>query len=136
MSDAAFSSALSGLSPEKRAMLAELLRPAPEAIAVIGMACRFPGAANSPAEFWRLLAEGRDAITEVPAGRWPVDAGFDPGPAAPGAANTRLGGFIEQTDQFDAAFFGVTPRPTDLVGAAVVVLACLGHQYGQRRERG
>ncbi len=110
MSDSGFVNALTNLSPEKRALLAEMLRPAPEPIAIIGMACRFPGGANSPEQFWRILAEGRDAVTEVPADRWPVEAYYDPNPAAPGKTTSRHGAFIDQVDQFDAAFFGIAPR--------------------------
>ncbi|MGC7102890.1 beta-ketoacyl synthase N-terminal-like domain-containing protein, partial [Amycolatopsis lurida] len=70
-------------------------------IAVIGLACRLPGAA-SPAGFWRLLRDGADAITEVPDGRWP-------GRAEPADSLPR-GGFLDQVDGFDAAFFGVSPH--------------------------
>src|SRR5262249_28239678 len=57
---------------------------AASAIAIVGMACRFPGDAVDLDAFWQLLREGRSAIGEVPAGRWPVDELFDPDPAAPG----------------------------------------------------
>ena len=80
-----------------------------ESVAIVGMACRFPGAPNLEA-FWRLLADGVDAITEVPPDRWDVDALFDPDPAAPGKIITRWGGFLPDVDRFDAAFFGISPR--------------------------
>jgi acyl transferase domain-containing protein/acyl carrier protein len=80
-----------------------------EAIAVVGMACRFPRASD-PRAFWRLLCEGRDAITEVPKDRWDVDALFDADPTVPGKLSTRWGGFLEQIDRFDPLFFGITPR--------------------------
>ena len=83
--------------------------PCDEPIAVIGLACRFPGAPDAPA-YWRLLRDGRDAVGEVPADRFDVGAVFDPDPAAPGKAVTRRGGFLEGVDRFDAAFFGVSPR--------------------------
>lgn len=76
-----------------------------EPIAVIGLGCRFPGAPD-PDAYWRLLASGTDAISEVPADRWPVDALYDPSPAAPGKTSTRWGGFLRDVDQFDADFFG------------------------------
>jgi myxalamid-type polyketide synthase MxaD len=110
MSESAFVKALANLSPEKRAVLAEMLRAAPEPIAIIGMACRFPGAANDPEQFWKLLAQGRDAVTEVPADRWPVDANDGANGPANGSATSRHGAFIDQIDQFDAAFFGIAPR--------------------------
>src|SRR6185436_17805334 len=57
---------------------------ADDAIAIVGMGCRFPGGANSPDGFWELLRSSRDAIREVPADRWDVNAYFDPNPDAPG----------------------------------------------------
>ena len=108
-----------GLSLEKRALLAlhqmqaqiealEQERHAP--IAIVGMSCRFPGGANSPEEFWRILSSGTDAITEVPADRWNIDAVYDPNPETPDKTTSRWGGFIDQVDGFDAAFFGISPR--------------------------
>lgn len=109
---------ISRLSPKRLALLALDLqtkleaaeRQKPEPIAIIGMACRFPGGANSPAEFWQLLTEGRDAITEIPPSRWPVEAYYDPDPDAPGKITTRWGGFIDDFDRFDPQFFGISPR--------------------------
>lgn len=80
-----------------------------EPIAIIGVGCRFPGAKN-PEAFWQLLCNGVDAITEVPADRWDIDALYDPNPGSSGKMNTRWGGFLEQVDQFDAQFFGIAPR--------------------------
>ena len=80
-----------------------------EPIAIVGLACRFPGA-DGPDAFWRLLCDGVDAIGEVPADRWPADALYDPDPAAPGRMATRWGGFLDAVDQFDAGFFGLSPR--------------------------
>ena len=77
------------LSPKRLALLAlelhEQLDAATrrEPIAVIGMGCRFPGGADSPDAFWQLLREGRDAIREVPADRWDIDAYFDADPDTP-----------------------------------------------------
>jgi acyl transferase domain-containing protein/acyl carrier protein len=79
-------------------------------IAVIGMGCRLPGGVTSPEEYWSLLSQGRDAITEIPADRWDVDAYYDPDPDAPGKIATRWGGFIDHIDRFDAEFFGIAPR--------------------------
>src|SRR5215472_16675094 len=74
-------------------------------IAIIGIGCRFPGAAN-PQTFWQLLRGGIDAITEVPRDRWDVDAFYDPDPAKPGKMSTRWGGFLDQVDYFEPHFFG------------------------------
>ncbi|WP_346429484.1 SDR family NAD(P)-dependent oxidoreductase [Streptomyces sp. WAC 01438] len=81
--------------------------PSQDAIAVIGYSCRLPGAPD-PDAFWRLLLDGRHAITEAPADRWTA-AQLDAA-ATPHAASARWGGFIEHPDAFDAAFFGVSPR--------------------------
>jgi len=81
-----------------------------EPIAIVGMACRFPGGATSPAAFWEMLCDGRDAIVPVPKDRWDGGALYDPDPSAPGKMNSRWGGFIDGADRFDAEFFGVPAR--------------------------
>jgi len=85
----------------------EHARTAP--VAVVGMACRFPGA-DSPAAFWDMLRRGEDAITEVPRDRWDIDAYYDPDPDAPGKMYTKWGGFLKEIDTFSSAFFGISPR--------------------------
>jgi len=80
-----------------------------DAVAVIGLACRFPGAPDADA-FWRLLVEGREAITPMPAERFDAVAFNDSQPGAPGMVATRLGGFLPDVDRFDAGFFGISPR--------------------------
>ena len=104
------------LSPKRLALLALELQEQLDAatrrepLAVIGIGCRFPGGADSPAAFWQLLSEGRDAIRTVPPDRWDADAWFDPDPDAPGRMSVRQGGFLDAVDGFDAAFFGIAPR--------------------------
>ncbi|MDM8557193.1 type I polyketide synthase [Candidatus Parabeggiatoa sp. HSG14] len=83
-----------------------------EPIAIIGMSGRFPGA-NDINEFWQLLREGCDAITEVPISRWEMNDFYDPNSDTPGKMNTRWGGFLEQVTDFDAAFFGISPKEAD-----------------------
>jgi myxalamid-type polyketide synthase MxaE and MxaD len=80
-----------------------------EPIAIIGMGCRYPGAAGVH-EFWRLLMEGRDAIVEVPRERWNLDEVYDPDPAIPGKMTSRMAGMLPRLEEFDADFFGITPR--------------------------
>ncbi|MFE0254221.1 SDR family NAD(P)-dependent oxidoreductase [Streptomyces sp. NPDC059010] len=79
-------------------------------IAIISMACRFPGGADDPEALWRLLAAGEDAITEAPAGRWDTQGLHDPDPDATGKAYSLHGGYLTGIDRFDAAFFGISPR--------------------------
>ena len=83
-------------------------------IAIVGMACRFPCADNVEA-YWRLISEGRDAISEVPPERWDVDSYYDPKPGIPGKMSTRWGGFLRDIDRFDAALFKISPREAQWV---------------------
>ncbi|MFI4955158.1 MAG: beta-ketoacyl synthase N-terminal-like domain-containing protein, partial [Gammaproteobacteria bacterium] len=85
-----------------------------EDIAIIGQACRFPGGANSPEEFWQLLTQGFDSSIEVPKTRWDIDAYYDPNPDAAGKIITRKGSFINvPIDEFDAEFFNISPREAE-----------------------
>ncbi len=81
-----------------------------EPIAVVGLGCRFPGNADGPEAFWRLLSQGADAVREVPPERWNIDDYYDADIAAPGKMNTRCGGFLDRVAEFDAEFFGISPR--------------------------
>jgi acyl-CoA synthetase (AMP-forming)/AMP-acid ligase II/NADPH:quinone reductase-like Zn-dependent oxidoreductase/3-oxoacyl-(acyl-carrier-protein) synthase len=82
--------------------------PGDEPIAVVGIGCRLPGGASSPAAYWQLLWAGTDAIREVPAERWrPEDVHARAGDVS-GLVASRWGGFLDQIDGFDAAFFGIT----------------------------
>ena len=81
-----------------------------EPIAVIGVGCRFPGASMGPQAFWEFLTRREDAISQVPASRWDVDAYYDPDPDATNRMNSRYGAFVDEVDRFDAAFFGISPR--------------------------
>jgi 3-oxoacyl-[acyl-carrier-protein] synthase II len=107
------------LSPTKRALIAlkqmqakleAMERAKNEAIAIIGIGCRFPGGADNPEAFWRLLREGVDAITEVPQERWDINGYYDANPATPGKMCTRYGGFVPHLQEFDAQFFRIAPR--------------------------
>ena len=84
--------------------------PADESIAIVAMACRLPGGVNNPDDLWRLVADGRDAVHPFPAGRWDVDALYDPDPDAPGKSYAREGGFVDDIESFDPGFFGITPK--------------------------
>nr|QEO74253.1 Beta-ketoacyl synthase [uncultured bacterium] len=103
------SNRLESVLDQALAKLEAVHRAKSEPIAVIGLGCRFPGA-DGPDAYWRLLREGVDAITEVPAGRWDIDAHFDPDPTCAGKMYVRRGGFLSQVDGFDAGFFEISPR--------------------------
>jgi acyl transferase domain-containing protein/NADPH:quinone reductase-like Zn-dependent oxidoreductase/acyl carrier protein len=91
-----------------RAELTAIEEQQNEPIAIIGMACRFPGA-NNPEEFWQLLQNGINAVTEIPQ-RWDISTYYDTNPDVPGKMYTRHGYFINKVDKFDARFFGISPR--------------------------
>src|SRR6266545_6549259 len=78
-------------------------------IAIVGMACRFPGAASVPA-FWKLLREGRCALRTLPPGRWDEEVIYDPDPMAPGRSSAHTAGYLESIDEFEPSFFGISPR--------------------------
>ncbi len=131
-----------------------------ESIAVVGISCRLPGAPG-PSALWRLLADGEDAIVEMPSERHEM-AGLAPDAAADQPPGSRLGGFLEDVDRFDAAFFGIGPReaaamdprqrlvlelgwealedagvrPSDVGGAPVgVFLGAIADDYSQIADR-
>ena len=115
---------MTSATPDRRAIITEALHKIDELsarlevaekrdtepVAVVGVGCRFPGDVVGPGSFWRLLVNGEDAISEVPADRWDADAFYDPDPAAPGRMTTKWGGFVSDVAGFDADFFAISPR--------------------------
>jgi thioester reductase-like protein len=99
-------------APSEAPMLAPVLAAGPEddAIAIIGMGCRYPGGAREAGALWRLLCDEVDVIGEIPKDRWDIDAVHDADRTAPGRMYARGGGFLEHADRFDAAFFNISPR--------------------------
>jgi len=81
-----------------------------EPIAIVGMACRFPGGVNSPEDFWQLLIDEKDGITDVPKERWDIDKYHGDGAQGDAKVTSRRGGFIDDVDLFDANFFGLSPK--------------------------
>ncbi|MBP9111831.1 MAG: type I polyketide synthase [Polyangiaceae bacterium] len=96
-------------------------------VSVLGLACRFPGAANVD-EFWKLILEKRSSITEVPSERWNIDVYYDPDPSKPGRMATRFGGFLPNVDQFDASFFGLSVREANFLDPQQRILLELAWQ--------
>nr|ACO94500.1 polyketide synthase type I [Streptomyces sp. MP39-85] len=94
-----------------RRRVAELEQRDQEPIAIVSMACRYPGGVNSPEDLWRLVDDGVDAVSEFPEDRgWGVENIYDPELGKPGKTASRMGGFLYDAPDFDAEFFGISPR--------------------------
>ncbi|MEU9993687.1 type I polyketide synthase, partial [Streptomyces sp. NPDC048045] len=95
---------------DARARLRKVQERAAEPVAIVGMACRFPGGAATPEGFWELLASGGDAVGGFPTDRgWDLDI-YDPDRESEGTSYTRSGAFLQGAAEFDAGFFGISPR--------------------------
>ncbi|WP_327174176.1 SDR family NAD(P)-dependent oxidoreductase [Streptomyces sp. NBC_01335] len=82
-----------------------------EPVAIVGMACHFPGGIDSPEDLWRLVSEGGDVVGDFPDNRgWDTSALFDADPDRPGTSSTRRGAFLASPGDFDTDFFGISPR--------------------------
>ncbi|EUC43582.1 hypothetical protein COCMIDRAFT_7015 [Bipolaris oryzae ATCC 44560] len=118
------------------------ISPDNEDIAIVSMACRLPGQIASPEEYWDLLENGADVIIDVPKDRWDADALYDPNPGTPGKSYCRRGGFMSSIDEFDASFFGISPkeaRAMDPAQRIVLETCCEGFEragYTDRQLRG
>ena len=86
----------------------------PEPLAIVGIGCRFPGGANDPDAFWRLLENRIDAIVDIPPDRWDLRRFYDPDPARPGKSYVCQAGFLQEDPfLFDPTFFGISPREAE-----------------------
>ncbi len=97
-------SGVSQLSPN------DLVSQLREPIAIIGIGCRFPGEVYAPAQFWALLCDGVDTISEIPSDRWSIDAYYHHNSPAQGRSCSKWGGFLSGVDRFDPEVFGISPR--------------------------
>ncbi|MFE9324528.1 type I polyketide synthase [Nocardia sp. NPDC052278] len=96
---------------ETKQQLRALTDRSREPIAIVGMACRYPGGVRSAEDLWRMTADGVDAIGDYPTDRgWDLERLFNLDPDVPNAIYTRDGGFLDAIGEFDAAFFGIGPR--------------------------
>ena len=109
---------IAAMSPKRVALLAYELQAELESIkyeqqepiAVVGIGCRFPGNVHTPEQFWDILVNGVETVSDIPADRWDVDAFFTPHSEQKDKMYTRQGAFLTSVDQFDSTFFGISPR--------------------------
>ncbi|NUH44384.1 polyketide synthase docking domain-containing protein, partial [Streptomyces samsunensis] len=100
-----------GEAQRSRQRVLELEAEKSQPVAIVGMACRFPGDVGSPQDLWRLVSEGREGLSGFPEGRgWDVEGLFDADPSRAGKSYTDRGGFLHGAGLFDAGFFGISPR--------------------------
>ncbi|WP_162149758.1 non-ribosomal peptide synthetase/type I polyketide synthase [Chania multitudinisentens] len=115
--------AQTALDVESRAVIAKLRsNVVDEPIAIVGMACRFPGGADTPAAYWELLSQGRDPIEHIPVSRWK----HDPQRFVP--ITSSEGGFLQNIDQFDPLFFGISPKEAESLDPQQRLLLELCHE--------
>jgi acyl transferase domain-containing protein/acyl carrier protein len=139
----ALTDALLGSEPRREPARAERrleVTPATP-IAIVGVACRFPGDVRSPGQLWDLLRQSRDAIVDLPPRDWPASL-VDSDPDAPGKASTLAGGYLSDVRRFDPEFFGITPREARnmdpqqrlLLEVSWEAIECSGHAPQELRD--
>ena len=121
-------SRISGMTSEQRSALAGEFDKASrisvaEPVAVVGIGCRFPGEVVGPESFWRLMVDGVDAISEIPADRWDADAFYDPDPLTPGADDHQMGRLLSGTSPVSTPSSSVSRRAKPPHGSAAAAAA-------------
>ena len=111
-------SRVSAMNADQRGALSEQFDKASriasaEPVAVVGIGCRFPSGVVGPEAYWNFLANGTDAISEIPPDRWNADEYYDPDQFAPGRMSSKWGGFLPDVAGFDADYFGISPREAE-----------------------
>ncbi|MDH6614578.1 phthiocerol/phenolphthiocerol synthesis type-I polyketide synthase A [Streptomyces sp. SAI-135] len=113
---------LCGTPPETLPPVGATAVPAAEPVAVIGLGCRLPGGVHGPADYWRLLTDGVDAVRRVPEDRWRDFTAFPPEDAP------RYGGYLDDIAGFDADFFRITPREAAVMDPQQRILLEVVHE--------
>ncbi|MEO3763955.1 SDR family NAD(P)-dependent oxidoreductase, partial [Streptomyces sp. B5E4] len=100
---------LTGAAPQRPTATVRTVEDEP--VAIVGMACRFPGEVRSPEDLWKLLLDGGDAVGDLPVNRgWDVESLYHPDPDHPGTSYVRKGAFLHEAADFDAELFHMSPR--------------------------
>ncbi|MEM6677345.1 MAG: polyketide synthase, partial [Pseudomonadota bacterium] len=102
-----------------------------DAIAIVGIGCRFPGGSLSPSTFWDFLMRRGSGICEIPSDRWSLEAFHDDDPTALGKARTRWGGFLNDIRGFDPSFFRLSPREANTMDPQQRMLLMLAYEAAQ-----
>lgn len=100
--------------------------PKTTTVAIVGLACRFPGPCTGVPAFWAALAAKVDCLREVPLQRWDVDQWWDPEPAVRGKMYVREAGFLEGAEEFDPSFFAIGPAAQAAACLPIIFVACGG----------
>ena len=104
---------ISGIDADNIKSQSPQLVDALDPIAIIGLSCRYPGGSKSPEEFWETLRDGVDAVSDLGNARWNIEEFYDSRPGTPGKMITRSGGLLDNVDEFDEHFFGVSPKEAE-----------------------
>lgn len=105
-----------------------------DSIAIVGMACRFPGRADSLEGYWDLLRRGECAVSEIPEDRWSLDGFYDARPDIPTRSYSKWGGFLNDIRSFDPEFFGLSPREAEAMDPQQRILLEVAYEATQNAD--